>query len=145
MVPRVTVSILDTLRLTIRAKYVRQTILLSRFETPEIRALFNHHLHNLAGKVRLDAPAAGYNGVLDRVRPGVRQIFERLDGEKAKEAVSELDERFDWFTKKVRMISAELTSDFAWPTQICCVSIKHDRRHPVVLRLRARRQLPAQS
>lgn len=49
----------------------------------------------------MDAPAAGYNGVLDRVRPGVRQMFERLDGEKAKEAVAELDERFDWFTKKV--------------------------------------------
>ena len=34
------------------ASYLRQTILLSPFEVSESRALFNHNLHNVAGKIR---------------------------------------------------------------------------------------------
>lgn len=32
--------------------YLRQSILLSAFETPETRALFNTNLQNVAGKLR---------------------------------------------------------------------------------------------
>ncbi|KAI9442587.1 digestive organ expansion factor [Lactarius indigo] len=35
-----------------RAIYIRQTIMLSAYETPEIRSLYNQSLKNLAGKVR---------------------------------------------------------------------------------------------
>ena len=34
------------------ATYLRQTVLLSSYETPEIRSLFNHSLKNLEGRVR---------------------------------------------------------------------------------------------
>lgn len=35
------------------APYLRQSILLSAFETPEVRSLYNHSLKNVAGKVRI--------------------------------------------------------------------------------------------
>ncbi|KAH9033260.1 digestive organ expansion factor [Lactarius pseudohatsudake] len=35
-----------------RAVYIRQTVMLSAYETPEIRSLYNQSLKNLAGKVR---------------------------------------------------------------------------------------------
>ncbi|WVR09518.1 hypothetical protein IAU60_006586 [Kwoniella sp. DSM 27419] len=86
-----------------QAKYLRQTVLLSRYDTPEARALFNKQCHNLQGKVR--AERVDYNGVLDRVRSGVRQVFERIDLEGSKAlsgnaAVEEVDARLEWFTKK---------------------------------------------
>jgi U3 small nucleolar RNA-associated protein 25 len=36
------------------APYLRQSILLSSFETPEMRSLYNHSLKNVAGKVKVD-------------------------------------------------------------------------------------------
>ena len=36
------------------AAFLRQSILLSAYETPETRALFNHSLQNVAGKVRTE-------------------------------------------------------------------------------------------
>lgn len=36
------------------AQYLRQSILLSAYETPETRALFNRSLKNVAGKVRTE-------------------------------------------------------------------------------------------
>lgn len=35
---------------TCSAAYLRQSILLSAYETPETRALYNHSLKNVAGK-----------------------------------------------------------------------------------------------
>ncbi|WWD19158.1 hypothetical protein CI109_103616 [Kwoniella shandongensis] len=86
-----------------QAQYLRQTILLSRYDTPEGRALFHRQCHNLQGKVRLEK--ADFGGVLDRVKPGVRQVFERFDLEGPKgmggdAAVEEVDARLEWFTKK---------------------------------------------
>ncbi|WWC63399.1 uncharacterized protein I303_105999 [Kwoniella dejecticola CBS 10117] len=86
-----------------QAQYLRQTILLSRYDTPETRALFNRNCQNLQGKVRLEK--VDHHGVLDLVRPGVRQIFERIDidGSKAlngEAAVEEVDNRVEWLTKK---------------------------------------------
>ncbi|KAL1413346.1 rRNA-binding ribosome biosynthesis protein utp25 [Vanrija albida] len=89
-----------------QARLLRQTLLLSRYDSPESRALFNG-CANVAGKVRVDA-SAGLGGVLDRVRPGVRQIFNRIDVDaprgagslSAEAAVEEVDTRFEYFTKK---------------------------------------------
>ncbi|WVQ95052.1 hypothetical protein IAU59_002144 [Kwoniella sp. CBS 9459] len=86
-----------------QAQYIRQTVILSRYDTPEARALFNRHCHNLQGKIRSDG--VNYNGVLDRVKSGVRQVFERIDldgpkGLSGEAAVGEVDARLEWFTKK---------------------------------------------
>lgn len=87
-----------------RARYLRQTLLLSRYDMPEARGILHHACHNVAGKLRVDA-APGLKGVLDRVRPGVRQVFERFDAEDkalgAEAGVEEVDRRLEWFTKKV--------------------------------------------
>jgi hypothetical protein len=50
----VRVSVLDRLRkLTLcSSAYLRQTVLLSAYEAPEIRSLFNQSLKNLGGRVR---------------------------------------------------------------------------------------------
>lgn len=89
-----------------QARLLRQTLLMSRYDAPESRALFNG-CANVAGKVRVDA-SASLAGVLDRVRPGVRQIFNRIDVDAPRgaaslspeAAVEEVDARFEHFTKK---------------------------------------------
>ncbi|TXT15623.1 hypothetical protein VHUM_00126 [Vanrija humicola] len=89
-----------------QARLLRQTLLMSRYDAPESRALFNG-CGNVAGRVRVDASAA-LGGVLDRVRPGVRQIFTRIDVDAPRgaaslspeAAVEEVDARFEHFTKK---------------------------------------------
>jgi U3 small nucleolar RNA-associated protein 25 len=56
--------------------YLRQTVLLSSFDSPEIRKLARHSLNNIAGKVQLlDAKQAG---VMSAVRAGIRQSFQRF-------------------------------------------------------------------
>lgn len=48
------------------AAFLRQTILLSAYETPEIRSLFNQSLLNVAGKVRSErrwSPIAVPDGI----------------------------------------------------------------------------------
>lgn len=86
-----------------QAKYLRQTILLSRFDAPEVRALFSQHCYNLAGKLRLEAPT--YKGTMGFVRTGVKQVFERVDlGLKGGEGqVEEIEKRLQHFTKRVRV------------------------------------------
>ncbi len=93
---------LDTL-----SRYIRQTILISRYETAESRGLFNHSLVNLSGKVKVDVSVGeeGYEGVLARVRKGVKQVFERVvvgggRGE-GNDPIGELDARFKFFTEHV--------------------------------------------
>lgn len=78
-----------------QAENLRQTVLLSRYEYPELRHLFNKQLVNVSGKVRTEQ---AYEGVLDRILPGVRQSFLRFE---APNAQSEDDARFEYFTKKV--------------------------------------------
>ena len=90
-----------------QAKYLRQTILLSRFDTPETRSLFHKHCFNLEGKVRLEKN--DYQGVLGYIKPGVKQVFERFDGDSRKgmggdAAIEEVDQRLEWFVKKVRYL-----------------------------------------
>jgi U3 small nucleolar RNA-associated protein 25 len=79
-----------------RSKYLRQSILLSRYETPEFRSLFNRSLYNVEGKIRVER--TDFEGVLGGVRKGVKQVFTRLKGE---DALEELEARFKFFTQTV--------------------------------------------
>ncbi|GHJ87696.1 hypothetical protein NliqN6_4098 [Naganishia liquefaciens] len=76
-----------------QAKFLRQTICVSRYETPEMRALFNRQLFNVEGKIRMDR--TNYPGLLGHVRKGVRQVFSRIH---CNDPVEELDLRFKYFT-----------------------------------------------
>lgn len=75
--------------------------MLSRYDSPEARSLFSHHCFNLAGKLRTEK--TDYEGVMTRVRPGVKQIFERVDMDlKGGEGpVEEVEKRLEYFIKKV--------------------------------------------
>lgn len=58
------------------APYLRQSILLSSYDSPELRKLARSSLLNIAGKVHL---APGYHaGLLSQVRTGIRQTFQRF-------------------------------------------------------------------
>lgn len=61
-----------------------------------MRALYNKHLVNVAGKTRIDT---SYDGVLSAVPKGIKQVFNRFE---AADVYVEDDARFDWFTTKVR-------------------------------------------
>lgn len=79
------------------AAYLRQSILLTGYETPETRSLFNHNLKNVAGKIRTERR---WNPVA--IPEGVRPDFEQFD------CVSPTDEpekRFQYFTTQVRHMS----------------------------------------
>ncbi|KAJ9102456.1 hypothetical protein QFC21_002856 [Naganishia friedmannii] len=77
----------------VRAKFLRQSIFISRYETPEMRALFNRQLFNVEGKIRMDR--SNFPGLLGQVRKGVRQVFSRIP---CNDPVEELDVRFKYFT-----------------------------------------------
>ncbi|KAH9979023.1 hypothetical protein BGW80DRAFT_1435317 [Lactifluus volemus] len=77
------------------AAFVRQTILLSAYETPEIRGLYNESLRNLAGKVRtlrrwapVQVPKASTSS----------QSFIQFDCTSPKD---ELEKRFAYFTNQL--------------------------------------------
>ncbi|KAH7108368.1 DUF1253-domain-containing protein [Auriculariales sp. MPI-PUGE-AT-0066] len=75
------------------AKYLRQSILLSAYETPEIRSLFNSSFNNVAGKLRTE-----HSWQAIKVPEGVSQNFVRFE---APNLQQEPDSRFDFFTKTV--------------------------------------------
>jgi hypothetical protein len=62
----------------------------------EMNALFHRHCFNAAGRIKLKAQ---YPGVLSKVIPKVRQLFERVPC--ASVAAAD-DARFEYFTKQVR-------------------------------------------
>lgn len=75
------------------AAYLRQSILLSAYETPDTRALYNKNLLNVAGKLRLEAawPAV-------QVPAGVRQNFVKFE---CGSPQVEIDKRFEYFAKQL--------------------------------------------
>ncbi|XP_004490471.1 protein NUCLEOLAR FACTOR 1 [Cicer arietinum] len=77
------------------AKFYRQTIILGFYSNPEINASFNHQCSNYEGKVKL---MCEYKGVLHKVLPEIRQIYERFNIDSIVDAD---DARFDYFVKKV--------------------------------------------
>ncbi|KAF9467412.1 digestive organ expansion factor [Collybia nuda] len=73
--------------------YLRQSILLSAFETPETRSLYNMSLQNVAGKIRTEKrwPAVA-------VPEGIEQDFVYFDCASPKD---EIDKRFNYFTTQL--------------------------------------------
>ena len=105
-----------------RSRFLRQSLILSRYDTPEARSLFSQHCQNLEGKIRLDRD---FTGVLDRVRSGVRQVFERFDegqrGFEGSAAAEEVEARLSYFTKKVGHRPVLVAEARPFPT--CCAPL----------------------
>lgn len=81
------------------ASFLRQSILLSAFDAPEVRGAWTRACRNRAGRARGLGMLEGEAGVLERVPQGVRQVWSRFD---VGEVTEEDDKRFEWFTTKVR-------------------------------------------
>ncbi|XP_061355845.1 protein NUCLEOLAR FACTOR 1 [Gastrolobium bilobum] len=77
------------------ARFYRQTIILGFHSDPDINASFNHQCFNYEGKVKL---ICEYKGVLHKVLPDIRQIYERFNVDSIVDAD---DARFDYFVEKV--------------------------------------------
>ena len=77
------------------AKHLRQTILLSAFQTPEQNSFFNRRCVNVEGKLRLKT---AYKGVLGQLTIKTRQQFERVHMSAA-DVVNADDIRFKYFVK----------------------------------------------
>jgi len=77
------------------AKYFRQTIILSAFNTPELAELLRSHCHNWAGKIRLQPE---YPGVLQQLGVKAKQTFSRFQSSLVEK---DPDARFDYFTSAI--------------------------------------------
>jgi U3 small nucleolar RNA-associated protein 25 len=86
---------LEPFRAKRRSINLRQSVLLSAFETPELRSFFNKALVNVAGKIKAEVKP---EGVLIDVPKGIKQVFTRFD---TADLYSEDDSRFEHFTTKV--------------------------------------------
>ncbi|KAG0301476.1 rRNA-binding ribosome biosynthesis protein utp25 [Dissophora globulifera] len=75
-----------------RAKYVRQTLLFSNYQTPEINALFKKVSRNVAGKLKV-TQAYEHGSIVDVV-PLVQQSFNRIETRTLAQAD---DNRFEYF------------------------------------------------
>ncbi|KAJ8076353.1 rRNA-binding ribosome biosynthesis protein utp25 [Marasmius tenuissimus] len=75
------------------AEYLRQSVLLSAYETPETRALFNNNLKNVAGRIRQERRWSPID-----VPEGLHQDFVRFDCVSPQD---EADKRFNYFTTQV--------------------------------------------
>ena len=58
------------------AQFYRQNILISKYQTPKIKQLFQSKFSNIFGKIKIQLK---YNGILEKVIPFVRQEFYRFD------------------------------------------------------------------
>ncbi|KAG4381496.1 hypothetical protein GLYMA_15G163800v4 [Glycine max] len=77
------------------SRFYRQTVILGFYSNPDVNASFNHQCLNYEGKVKLINEC---KGVLHKVLPKIRQIYERFNVDSIVEAD---DARFDYFVKKV--------------------------------------------
>ncbi|KAJ2932276.1 hypothetical protein H1R20_g4822, partial [Candolleomyces eurysporus] len=75
------------------APYLRQSILLSSFETPEMRSLYSHSLKNVAGKVKIDKRWLPVD-----IPDGVKPNFVHFDCGSPQD---EADKRFHHFTTQL--------------------------------------------
>ncbi|KAG9002111.1 rRNA-binding ribosome biosynthesis protein utp25 [Tulasnella sp. 427] len=73
-------------------RHLRQNILLSSYETPQIRALFNDNFRNIAGKVRFERRWPGVE-----IPEGIKQNFVKFECNNGRD---EADARFEYFTKE---------------------------------------------
>lgn len=77
------------------AKYFRQTIIMSAFNTPELSELQRSHCHNWAGKVRVQPE---YSGTLQQLGVRAKQTFSRFQ---CPSIDREPDARFEYFTSAI--------------------------------------------
>ncbi|KAL5623092.1 hypothetical protein FOBRF1_002342 [Fusarium oxysporum] len=77
------------------AKYFRQTIIMSAFNTPELSELLRLHCHNWAGKVRLQPE---YPGMLSQLGIKAKQTFSRFQSSSVDK---DPDARFEYFTSAI--------------------------------------------
>ena len=75
------------------AKYLRQTVILSAFNTPEINRLYGHFLLNTAGKIKIGRDS--YEGAMLDMGIQLKQTFSRYD---AFQPADDPDSRFKFFT-----------------------------------------------
>ena len=78
-----------------QARYFRQTVVFSAFNTPELSELFRTHCQNWAGKARVQPE---HPGAIQQLGVKARQTFSRFD---ARSAAAEPDARFAYFTSAV--------------------------------------------
>ena len=78
------------------AKYLRQSMILTAFNTPEINQVFGRFMLNVAGKSKLGK--ALYDGVMLDLPVQVKQTFSRFD---PTDPVKQPDERFKYFTDAI--------------------------------------------
>jgi len=94
-----------------KSQYLRQSILLSRYQTPETLSLFTNHLNNLAGKIKtLDSHHEG--GIMEEIPRGLKQVWTRFEIPH-NDPLKLSDERFKHFTEKTLpnlMKSAQISS-----------------------------------
>ncbi|KAI5462499.1 U3 snoRNA-associated protein 25 [Mariannaea sp. PMI_226] len=86
------------------AKYFRQTVILSAFNTPELSELFRLHCHNWAGKVRLQPE---YPGTL-QLGVKAKQTFSRFQSSSVEK---DPDARFEYFTSAIVPSLVKRTKD----------------------------------
>ncbi|MCJ1379079.1 rRNA-binding ribosome biosynthesis protein utp25 [Xylographa soralifera] len=78
------------------ARFLRQTIVLTAYNTPEINRLFGHSMLNIAGKVKICKES--YEGAMSDLDIQVKQTFSRYD---APALSADPDTRFKYFTTAI--------------------------------------------
>jgi U3 small nucleolar RNA-associated protein 25 len=77
------------------AKYVRQTIVLSSYITPEMNSLFNNHMNNVSGKIKY---MPSHDGSILATGLRIKQSFSRFQ---SRSVQKEPEERFAFFTSTI--------------------------------------------
>ena len=77
------------------ARYLRQTVVLSAYVTPELNRLQSTSMQNVAGRVKI---TRAYPGAIAEIGQQIRQTFSRYD---SASPVSDPDDRFKYFTSTI--------------------------------------------
>ncbi|KAK8197351.1 uncharacterized protein BKA78DRAFT_246833 [Phyllosticta capitalensis] len=78
-----------------KASHFRQTVVLSAYLTPELNSLFNKHMRNIAGKVKIQPT---YEGAMLDIGLSIKQTFNRYD---SPSPANDPDARFKYFTSAI--------------------------------------------
>ncbi|EKD14426.1 uncharacterized protein L3040_005741 [Drepanopeziza brunnea f. sp. 'multigermtubi'] len=89
------------------AKYFRQTITLSAFNTPELNTLFFNQSKNWAGKTKISAV---YTGAIQELGLKIKQTFSRLE---SPSFATDPDARFTYFTTAIIPALTRRSKDIA--------------------------------
>lgn len=79
------------------ARYMRQTILFTAYITPETNRIYNSHMLNIAGKVKL-TPIYQDGAITSTSGVGIKQTFSRFD---SPSPLTDPDARFKYFTTAI--------------------------------------------